>query len=459
MDNNEKIIALEVLAASHRAWQRMAEIRRNRCRFKNFTYGKQWGDTEIDTDGKLVTDEELTIRQGARPQTNNLIRQMVKTIIGRYRQQQAERKIHSPLASHYRRNVLHELDSRLLEEFLISGCAIQRVGTETRVLGRGPWVENVNPGAFFVNDFRDPRGWDVELVGMKHDWSLREVIMRFAHGDPDQADRLREIYRLARNEAFGYGEFLGGSADRCRVIEAWTLECQGLIEVHDPVKGIYEVMDGSCKSQIEAQNVKRRQKGIPPRRVRHTVSTFWRCRYLAPTGELLHSYIAEQHPFVFKFYPLTDGEVHSFVEDIIHQQKHVNRIITMVDQVMRTSAKGALLYPVQCLAKGTTIKDISEIWSAPDAVIPYNASNLGEPHQVTSSTGDMGAYNLLNLELQLLQDVSGVGDALLGKNISAAKGEGVYEAQVRNATIAIYDLLETFHSLVEQRDEKLLKLQ
>ncbi|MCC8175651.1 MAG: hypothetical protein LUC85_02070 [Bacteroidales bacterium] len=459
MDNTQKLISLEVLAASRRAWNRMAHIRQNRSRFKDFTYGKQWGDKEKTPEGITLTEEQLTINQGARPQTNNLIRQMVKTIIGRYRQLQAERQIEHGLKEHYRRNMLLELDSRLLEEFLISGCAIQRISSETTMKGRGPWVENVNPNAFFVNDFRDPRGWDVELLGMVHDWSLREVIMRFGHGDPHQIERLREVYTIVRGESFLNSDFLGGPSDRCRVIEAWTLESHGLIEVHDPVRGIYEVLDADCHPDVVDNNIKRRKQGIPERRIRQCISTFWRCRYLSPTGELLHSYIADQHPFVFKFYPLTDGEVHSFVEDIIHQQKHVNRIITMVDQVMRTSAKGALLYPVQCLTKGTSIKDISKVWSAPDAVIPYNATNLGEPHQITTSSGDMGAYNLLNLELQLLQDVSGVGDALLGKNISAAKGEGLYEAQVRNATIAISDLLETFQSLVEQRDQKLLKLQ
>ena len=62
------------------------------------------------------------------------------------------------------------------------------------------------------------------------------------------------------------------------------------------------------------------------------------------------SYRHRSHPFVFKLYPLTDGEVHSMVEDVIDQQKYVNRLITLVDHIMGASAKGALLYMLVVLS-------------------------------------------------------------------------------------------------------------
>ena len=46
------------------------------------------------------------------------------------------------------------------------------------------------------------------------------------------------------------------------------------------------------------------------------------------------------HPYVMKAYPFFDGEIHSFVNDMIDQQRYANRLITLYDWVMRASAKG-----------------------------------------------------------------------------------------------------------------------
>lgn len=72
-----------------------------------------------------------------------------------------------------------------------------------------------------------------------------------------------------------------------------------------------------------------------------------------------------------KFYPLTDGEIHPFVEDVIDQQKYVNRLITLIDNVMGTSAKGVLLFPEDQLSDGTSWADIKAMWASYDGVIPY----------------------------------------------------------------------------------------
>ena len=57
--------------------------------------------------------------------------------------------------------------------------------------------------------------------------------------------------------------------------------------------------------------------------------------------------------------------------------------------------------------------------------------------------------------MKIFEDISGVGDTLTGRSDSGARGAGLYEAQVRNATIALYDLLLTFDAFTAQRDEKM----
>lgn len=247
MKNNK---ASNILIAAHKAWGAGADLRSRRQRYKQYTYGQQWNDLVIDNDGNTVTEGEYAASCGKKPLTNNLIRQLVKSIVGRFRNNLKDNptKATPLLKAIHESNHINELDSRALEEFLISGCAIQRIVNEHRLQGEGIWIDNVNPARFFVNKMTDPRGWDIELIGMLHDMSMTEVIMRYSHGSRTRARQLRETY-AERNSSEGVlSDILGASincgpdffradGDRCRVIEVWTLESHELIRCHDTMKG------------------------------------------------------------------------------------------------------------------------------------------------------------------------------------------------------------------------------
>lgn len=448
----------EVLEAAHRAWLKLADLRQRRERYKNFTYGRQWNDTIYDNDGRAISEEELASRCGRTPLTNNLIRPMVKCVIGRYRDRRAQQRVNhdNAVRKAYSVNQLNELDCRTLEEFLISGCAIQRVVNEHRPMGRGVWVDNVSPRRFFINNITDIRGWDTELIGMLHDMSLAEVVMRFSHGDAATADRLRAIYRDMRTGGMSDG-FFTAPAGRCRVVEVWTLESCETVECHDPETGSMSRLTTEAADDLKRENRQRQSSGRPQLKWRKTTDIQWHCRYISPRGDLLHerhSRLASgQHPFIVKLYPLVDGEIHSFVEDIIDQQKYVNRLITLIDHVMSTSAKGVLLFPYRQKISNMSWEDVGKQWSACDGIIPYDPRN-GEPapQQLVSHSGDIGAYDLLDLEMKLFRDVSGVSEALSGHGTSGAKGNSMYENQVYNATVALADLLDTFGGFIEWRD-------
>lgn len=415
------------------AWAAAEDFRGRRERNKRFAYGDQWGDVAGTLGGPACTDGERMARQGRSPLTNNLIRQLVKTIVGRYRTMASDGGLYTDALS--RRNALGELDSRMLEEFLISGAAVQRVVSERRFPGKGVWVDNVDPRRFFVNAFSDPRGWDVELVGMLHDMSLPEIVSRYGHGDAARAAELAGIF--AANTAGGYGlgrgPGLGGvgtedffvSADpsKMRLVEVWTLDASG---------------DGAAGFDYG-----------------------WRCRIFAPDGSQVDSFASPYahgtHPFVVKFYPMTDGEIHSFVEDLIENQKYINRLITQIDHIMASSAKGALLFPVDQKLDYVSIDDIAERWASPDAVIPIKGGGSMLPQQVCSHGGADGAYQLLSLQMKLFENSSGVSDVLLGRNVSAAVGTENYRARVEAATVALADIFDTFASFREARNEKARK--
>lgn len=446
-----------ILTQAYKAWRDNSELRSRRNRYKQYTYGQQWNDPIVDENGATITEGELALRNGKRPMTNNLIRQLVKCVVGRFRNTIGETAVNNPaLADVYRQNNLDELDSRLLEEFLISGCAIQRVAHEQRLHGRGVWIDNVNPARFFVNPFKDPRGWDIEMIGMIHDMSMAEVIMRFARGDRKKAMTLRNLYQS--DEIHMGSAFFNAPHGRCRVIEVWTLESSESLLCHDRHQAQLFALSTSQREQLDAENSRRADCGTAPIDSRWHIDTHWHCRYLAPDGSLLDSfpspYPHRSHPFVVKLYPLIDGEVHSFVEDVIDQQRYINRLIVMIDHIMSTSAKGALLFPANQRHESMSWEQIASEWSRSDSVIPYNpsAGNPG-PQQISANNTNIGAFELLSLEMKLFEEVSGVGSALMGKN-TGASGEALYESQIKNATIALADIFETFNHFRTERDKK-----
>ena len=75
---------MDLLAAAASAYSSAAYLRKRRHRFKQFTYGAQWGDSVRDHDGRWVTEGEMAARNGRVPMTNNMIRRLVKNIVGRF---------------------------------------------------------------------------------------------------------------------------------------------------------------------------------------------------------------------------------------------------------------------------------------------------------------------------------------------------------------------------------------
>ncbi len=433
-----------IFEAAKAAWAGAADFRSRRTRYKNYTYGDQWCDIVADTDGNPCREEDLLRRSGKRPYVNNLIRQLVKTIVGRYRTISAETALYSGKNKAIAQaNCLSELDSRLLEEFLISGCAVQKIVSERRFNGTGVWIDNVDPRMFFVNPYKDPRGWDIELIGMIHEMTVAELINRFAGGDRTKATRLRRIYDVengnahsgfaASSGALGRADlsesFLsGGHPDKCRVAEVWTFDA------------------------VEPEDGESADSGA------YRLGFKWRCRFFAPDGSVLDSFDSPfahgSHPFAIKLYPLTDGEIHSFVEDVIDQQRYINRLIVMIDHIMASSAKGVLLFPEDQLPKGVDWKDVQLCWAMADGVIPITGRSNVLPQQIVTSGANSGAYQLLSLQMKLLENISGVGDALMGRSTSGSTGAELYDNQIRNATIALSDIFETFTSFISERDRK-----
>lgn len=442
----------KLLSAARDAWLSAADFRRRRDRFKRYTYGDQWSDPVGDGPWQRSEREQIYL-SGKQPYTNNLIRQLVKTVVGRFRSMAASRG--------YYRNVddglrLPELDARLLEEFLISGMAVQRVGRDGR-------VENVNPRLFFINAVKDPCCRDTELIGQCHDMSLPEVYARFGHGSMERICELREIFRYTACAGLpgeiGLSDDVGfytAAPGKCRVIELWTLDADSRLMCTQPESGEVCYRPIEDYDGIRADNERRLTDGLAPVEVVPDIQFVWNCRWYSSSGYLLDSHRSDcqggSHPFILRLYPLTDGEIHPFVEDVIDQQRYINRLIMMIDKMMASAAKGVLLFPMDQLPDDMKWEEVFETWARSDGVIPITGRGSSLPQQVVTPTDGIGAYRLLELQMKLFDNISGVGDALQGRNIGGTAGAALYDRQVENATIALGDLLETFASLIEERN-------
>ena len=464
-NENERREDLKVLEAAHAAWTAWSGLRRRRKRNKDFTYGRQWGDITRDASGFPVTEGELSSSCGKEPLTNNLLRQLVKCVVGRFRKSIDDEKKNG--GDDYAANCVDEIDSRALEEFLISGCCVQRVEWADPLEGGGVSVSNVNVNRFFANRMEDPRGRDCEIAGCLHDMRLSEIIRLLADGNPARARRIKSVYSHMRGtyraEATGGDNladdgFWRAEGGKCRAIEVWTLELSEMIMCHDCENATAWLEPTGHSARLNAENAARQAAAREPIMAQWTVVKVWHCRWFAPDGTLLRHFTSpfghRSHPFVFKLYPLTDGEVHSFIEDVIDQQKYVNRMVSVLDHILNASAKGVLLFPEDSLPAGYTWEKLRAVWSSSNGVIPFVPDASGAmPTQVVSKAADAGAYQLLQTQMKLIEQISGVTSVLSGQG-GSYQGATVYEKQLENADTSLADIYGAFATFRAGRDAK-----
>ena len=492
--------AFEVLWEAQQYWWAMETFRQDRERNKNYTYGRQWDDV-ICVDGVSLKEEDYIRKQGNVPLKNNLIRRMVQAVLGVYRSQAKEptctardrdeqkygETMSTVLQCNMQLNRMTRINARCMEEFLISGFVVQRKWYGWREDKLDCWTDYVQPNNFFIdNNMRDFRGWDVSCLGEVHDISFESLCQRFAHS-PADFDRLADIYRLARDkralstayEDFGYPlqgyyDFLvPRDTSRCRVIEVWRKESKPRYRCHDVNSGDvfkvdvedFEEFVGSVnrKRLEDARELGMAEEDVPLIKYEWFIDSYWYYYYLTPFGDILEEgetpYEHKSHPYVFLAYPFIDGEIHSFVSNVIDQQRYTNRLITMYDWIMRASAKGVLLFPEECLPKGMSMEEVADEWARFNGIIMIKTPKDGRtiPQQIANNCTQIGISELLNMQLKFFEDISGVNGALQGKPGYSGMSASLYNQQAQNATTSLLDLLDTFSEFIRDGATKDVK--
>ena len=426
------------------AWRRLDAFRAERARCKRYVYGNQWDDL-IDTPEGRMTELELIRRQGQEPLKNNILRRILRNVVGIFRAQYRTpqlttkdsglkgrrlKEANRQRSEWFGENRMEELAPRLLEEFLISGLVAVKV--------TGRRIQPVTPDNFFFHsDGYDPRCHDVDLIGEIHNASFSTLLEKFCRSADDYR-RLCGIYgRDGRHRA------------ACRLTEVWRREVSLFAMVHDEEAATLRIVP------VESSGLGHENEGL-----RLHAKTAWRCRWYADDGTLLREEEPRKsHPYVFKPYPFIDGEVHSYISDVIDQQRYVNRLITLYDFIMRSSAKGVLLFPDESLPRGWDLQDVGDEWSRFNGVLPYRAQpGVPMPTQVSANSTNIGITDLLKIEMQMLEDISGVSPTLQGKLQTNSTSGTLFAQQNEAAQTSLLDVINSFTNFLREVSDKFLEV-
>lgn len=405
---------------------------------------------------------------------NNLVRQLIKSVVGRYRYLRTGGEI--DLDADVRAEL--DLDASLLEEFLISGITVcrRRLPFPKPRKGEHRFV-NVSPQRIFFTRFSRPDGADATLFGMLHDMSPATLMQLFARGSAQRAMELMSHYRSTPHSSLtsltSLSSLLSPSAaapcveqdydfdtpalpGRMRVIEVWQAVTLRTLHIHDLRHAEYVVVPYTdhVAAEVAALDSRRRRDNLPGVASTLCADNGWKHLWLAPDGFVIaeETLAADAFPFAMRLYPMTDGETHSLVADVLPQQQHINHLVEMLDRVIQQSAKGVLLFPTEQLPEGFTWRDMRRIWADPGGIIPYRSTVRGiQPQQINSAGWHQGAAEMLKLQLDLFAEVSGMAPSFRGREAKFAGSEAA-KIDSQNASIALLDIMAAFHAFIAQRN-------
>ena len=480
-----------------------------RDRAKRYCYGDQWGDTvRVYKNGYYydMTEREYLKRKGSVPLSNNVMVSILNTLVGMYAKQGTEPvcfartrssqslsdMMSATMQCNWQNTQMEILLKHALEDYLVGGVMVCRETYEDRTQEiEDSWTDYIEPNYVFWEGGSDPRHLDLSLIGVLHDESINDLYKKFAKDEYGLSiDDLNRIFDIDPDDSQTEGTMHNDTNDLSnisfdipskrgryvRVIEAWTTETKYRYQCYDPIakneSDAYfriECDDKVLIAELNAKNVERKKQydlmGVPPEdrayiTAKKVADKYWYYTFMAPDGTVLCSgetpYDFKSHPFTIKLYPYINGEIHPFMANVIDQQRYINRLIIMNDMAIRSSAKGVWLIPTQVL-DGMTPADFAEQATEYDGMIFYTPKATlpnSRPDIITSNAVNLGTNELLQMELNLMREVSNVSGALQGKTPTAGTSASRYAQESQNASTSLYSILKDMESFTENIAQK-----
>ena len=495
--NQEDLEALQEFAND---WHSLEEMRRKMRRSEMYAWGDQWGDLVRDPDtGQMITEGELIKKNGKVPLKNNMIAPIWNNIEGQCRtaqvkpvcvvRDQREAKLGEmvSIAVEYVHDINEtgELDVATLKSNATAGVMAQRVeyGVNPRNGKQDVWLYPVDPKRlFFDTSVEDPRMRDMTRVGELYDMTIEDVIATFGKFVPEQ--ELRSIYgeggnyldsnALNGDKLNNLNFYTPAQPNMCRVILGWRRENRAAIYYHDWENGTYGYVKRSEKHILDEENERRMDyytsQGVAEEDIplieyeTNETERVWVFRYMTPWGHCLYKgdspYWHGEHNYVLGVYHMTSGHLYNYFEQFIDQQRSINRTATLIDFMRGASSKGVMVVDETAFESMTREEIVDEYvrWNGVLFVKPKNGVNVRDVvHQINGGASTAGDYELLNLQLRLINEISGVNSAMQGQAPHSGTPSSLYAQQVQNSSLNLKGLFGSLTAFRRRRDTKVMQ--
>lgn len=495
----------ELLSRCRNAWNNLSGVRETRARTMRYCTGDQWSDTiRVYKNGywQEMTERAYMEKRNMTPMTNNVMVSILESVTGLYAKQGTEpvcfarnndsRQLSDMMSAtmqcNWQTTEMQDLLNHAIKDYLQGGQMFVRESWEDKELEMpDAWTELMEPDHVFFECGSDPRHNDLSLIGVLHDVSLEDLYQKFAREEYGlTVERLNEIFDIQDNAAQegGYDfneekalenlsfDYTNKGKHYVRVIEVWTTESKPRLQCFDPIatsgNNAYfriDKTDTAMIAKLKRDNEKRREQyeiaGVPEDERAYIKSwdlndKYWYYTYMSPDGTILCQgetpYDYKEHPFTMKLYPYINGEIHPFMANVIDQQRYINRLIVMNDMALRSSFKGFKMIPTTVLG-GKTPEQFMEEAIEYDGWIFYTPKRTMpnvRPEIITSNAMNIGTNELLQIELNLIREVTNVSGALQGKTPSAGTSAARYAQESQNATTSLFTILSDMEVFTER---------
>ncbi|MDR0206425.1 MAG: hypothetical protein LBI45_04105, partial [Bacteroidales bacterium] len=414
---------LKTLQLWQRYWEDLSDFRRRYIRNVDYNFNNQLDGIAIDNKGRRKTQKQIVREQGKTPVIINVVREMVRTILGQYRLNPSRSIVFArkeddkvsgemlTLALHAAldRNNFRELDAQMMEINVLSGFSCSRITDKfyDSEVETDAYITNINPCMMFFNgDVQDVRGDDICVIGEIIETTVDNVIATYAK-NYNQLLALKKILQPISSEFIGGQKALSGNihkhsdflipsvSSNVRIYYGWTKKNEFRVVRLDPIDGSREVIKAGIGRPnaesideiiftIVSENTKRAEwlanNGFSPDDVQKSLIewevinyNFWEYKVLTQNGYCIASgespFAHKSHPYTINLRPLINGKVAGLVDDIIDIQDIINQNFMMFKWMIEASAKGLLLVPEDTIPDGMDLSDFAEEWGRVGGVV------------------------------------------------------------------------------------------
>lgn len=489
-------------------YDNMSELRKKWKRAQDFVMGRQL-EEKIEWNGRKITIREYMELQGMPILEYDVISDKLISLVGLVRQQRATASctavdpneedyisfFNEYLRQNDNNNNRQEMDARLFYEFCVYGFIGMSTVWDRRNGREGIFNDKVDIYKLAVPPFFKPDLSDIEIFGVAHDLTWREILAKFTDGSDGQAQQLNEIYLQTQThyspeqgyqatgeaQLTGLEDFLHSSIQgKYRVIEVWTMESRQSLWVHDWDKSDAGFMPMGVKAELDAENESRKranvmmdENGLPildengeemyyvdPDELNlieyePQMETFWYRRYITPNGYLLDArespyfvlrdgYRCSIQPYSFLAYPCLQGEVKSLIMRMENNQRTLNHYMMMINFVVANGAKGTLLVDDASVSDKVSPEENRRNYNKTNGEYHWDSSKGGEkPEVLMNKSMPAGVEFMINFAKTMAAEGSGVQGALQGVHRNTSGKQ--YQLERESASTSVTDFVESFN--------------